>query len=77
MEAVAQKFMAKLKDHPALLDVDTSYRPGKPEFQVHIDLDQAQRLGVSSSLVGQELRAQVEGLTPAKFRENGLLDIPG
>lgn len=72
VEEIAAKVMAKLKTHPALLDVDTSYRPGKPEFQVQVNLDDAQRLGVSSSLVGQELRGQVEGLTPAKFRENGL-----
>jgi HAE1 family hydrophobic/amphiphilic exporter-1 len=72
VEAIAAKAMIKLKAHPSLLDVDTSYRPGKPEFQVRVDLGSAQRLGVSSSMVGRELRAQVEGLTPAKFRENGL-----
>jgi len=69
---ISNKVMAKLKNHPALIDVDTSYRPGKPEFQVQVDLAKAQKLGVSSSRVGEELRAQVEGLTPAKFRENGL-----
>ncbi|MBX3021193.1 MAG: efflux RND transporter permease subunit [Bdellovibrionales bacterium] len=68
----SQKVMAKLAHHPALLDVDTSYRPGKPEYQVKVDLNAAQRLGVSSSAVGRELRAQVEGETPAVFRENGL-----
>lgn len=72
VESVAAKVMARLKNHPALLDVDTTYRPGKPEFQVLVNLESAQRLGVSSSAVGQELRAQVEGVTPAKFRENGL-----
>ena len=72
VEQIAGKLMEKLASHPALLDVDTSFRPGKPEFQVRVDLDQAQRLGVSSSQVGYELRAQVEGVTPAKFRENGL-----
>ncbi len=72
VEGVAMKVKEKLKDHPALLDVDTSFRPGKPEFQVQVDLDSAQRLGVSSSAVGAELRAQVEGLTPAVFRQNGL-----
>lgn len=72
VEEIATKLKEKLKNHPALLDVDTSFRPGKPEFQVQVDLDAAQRLGVSSSAVGQELRAQVEGLTPAVFRENGL-----
>lgn len=68
----SEKVMAKLAGHPALLDVDTTYRPGKPEFQVKVDLDKAQRLGVSSSAVGRELRSQVEGMTPAKYRENGL-----
>lgn len=69
---ISKKVHAKLKDHPALLDVDTSYRPGKPEYQVKVDLTKAEQLGVSSSRVGQELRAQVEGVTPAKFREKGL-----
>lgn len=72
IEGVVAKLMAKLKDHPGLVDVDTSYRPGKPEFQVKVDLEKAQRLGVNSSAVGQELRAQVEGVTPAVYRENGL-----
>lgn len=72
VNAFSEKVMAKLSKHPALLDADTTYRPGKPEFQVKVNLDEAQRLGVSSSAVGRELRAQVEGLTPAKFRENGL-----
>ncbi len=69
---IALKVKEKLMDHPALIDPDTSFRPGKPEFQVLVDLNAAQRLGVSSSAVGQELRAQVEGLTPAVYRENGL-----
>jgi HAE1 family hydrophobic/amphiphilic exporter-1 len=72
IEPIAAKLMEKLKNHPALLDPDTSFRPGKPEFQVQVDLDKAQRLGVSSSTVGRELRGQVEGATPAVFRENGL-----
>ncbi len=72
VEKIAAQLSQRLKDHPALLDVDTTYRPGKPEYQVQVDLNQAQRLGVSSSLVGRELRAQVEGITPAVFREKGL-----
>lgn len=65
------KLLAKLKNHPALKDVDISSRPGKPEYQVVVDLNAAQRLGVTSSDVGRELRGQVEGMTPAVFRENG------
>lgn len=72
IEEFTMKTLAKLKNHPALVDADTTYRPGKPEFQVQVDLDRAERLGVSSSEVGMELRAQVEGVTPAVYRENGL-----
>ncbi len=72
VEEIAGKIADRLRTHPALKDVDTSFRPGKPEFQVTVDLDQAQRLGVASSDVGRELRAQVEGMTPAVYRENGL-----
>jgi HAE1 family hydrophobic/amphiphilic exporter-1 len=71
VEKIAGQLRDKLKDHPALKDVDISSRPGKPEFQIAVDLNAAQRLGVSSSDVGRELRGQVEGVTPAVFRENG------
>lgn len=72
IEGIAMKVLERLRNHPALLDVDTSFRPGKPEYQVEVDLNAAQRLGISSSEVGRELRAQVEGETPAVFREKGL-----
>lgn len=72
VEEIASKVKARLDNHPALLDVDTSFRPGKPEYQVQVDLTKAEGLGVSSASVGRELRAQVEGVTPAVFRENGL-----
>lgn len=72
VEKIAQQVFDKLKTNDALLDVDTSYRPGKPEFQVKVDLANAQRLGINSALIGRELRAQVEGITPAVYRENGL-----
>ncbi|MEK7298450.1 MAG: efflux RND transporter permease subunit, partial [Candidatus Margulisiibacteriota bacterium] len=71
LEDVAQNVMARVKDHPALLDVELGYKPGKPEFQVDLDDQKAAMLGISNSSVGQELRTQVEGSTPAVFRENG------
>lgn len=71
LEEVAGKVFERLKVHPGLLDPDISYRPGKPEFQVALDKQKAEMLGVSSSVVGAELRNLVEGTTPAVFRENG------
>ena len=60
--------MAKLKDHPSLKDVTTSYQGGKPEFQVIFDKRKAERLGVSNNMAGMELRTFVEGQTPTKFK---------
>ncbi len=71
LDEVGAETLAYLKAIPGLKDVDTSYRPGKPEFQVVLDPERGKQLGVSTKLMGQELRSQTEGVTPAKFRELG------
>jgi len=71
LEAISKQVFEKLKHHPALKDVDTSFREGKPELQVVPDKKKMDQLGFSIAAVGAELRTQIEGLTPAKFRENG------
>lgn len=71
IEKYSQMLFARLKNHPGLKDVDLTYRPGKPEFQVVPDRTKAEKLGVSTSMMGSELRTQVEGSTPAVFREEG------
>jgi HAE1 family hydrophobic/amphiphilic exporter-1 len=68
---VAQQALVKLKDHPALKDVDINYRPGKPEVQFVIDRAAAEKVGVSPNVAGFELRTLVEGATPAVFRQDG------
>ena len=71
LEDFARRLKEKVKDHPALKDVDTTWRPGKPELQVSLDNQLTQKLGASTSGVGMELRTQIEGATPSVFRENG------
>lgn len=71
LEREAMAVLAALKKNDSLLDVDSSFRPGKPEIQVVIDPAKAAALGVHNSAAGQELRALVEGVTPAVFRQNG------
>lgn len=72
VRAAAQQLFAKLKEHPALSDPEITDKEGLPEFQVKVNDAKAQSYGVTPAQVGGELRAQVEGLTPAKFREKGL-----
>lgn len=71
LEKEAQFVFEKLKDHPALVDVDSSFRLGKPEVQIEIDPQKSAELGVLNVQVGDELRALVEGVTPAVYREHG------
>ena len=71
VKEIAHKFYERFEKHPALKDPELSDKPGKPEFQVALDPFKADRFGISSSSVGRELRAQVEGIDAAVFRENG------
>lgn len=71
LEASASKVLAMLKADPRLKDVDSNFRPGKPEMQVHLKEGAARTYGINTKTMGVELRAQVEGLTPAKFRVLG------
>ena len=71
LERISTAVFKYLKDHPALKDVDLSFRPGKPEFQVLPDRSKAESLGVSTNVIGTELRTLMEGQTPAVYRLNG------
>jgi HAE1 family hydrophobic/amphiphilic exporter-1 len=71
LESVSRQLFDKVKDHPALTGVDLSYRPGKPEFQVIPDRTNAERLGISTNVLGLELRTLMEGQTPAVYRLAG------
>jgi len=71
LDRIAKQVFDIVKANPGMKDVDTSYRPGKPEFQVALKPGISEAYGVSSKLYGGELRAQVEGTVPAKYREKG------
>ncbi len=71
IEKYSKLLFDKIKNHPALKDVDYAYRPGKPEFQVVPDRRKAELLGISTTMLGSELRTHIEGSTPAVYRESG------
>lgn len=72
LERYGDLLVAKMKTDPRLRDVESSYKTGKPEFQIQPKQEMMQVLGVNSRTIGNELHAQVQGVTPAKFRESGL-----
>lgn len=68
----SEKVAEKLKTNPALQQIDSSYREGKPEYQVALKPDIAKLSGVTVTAMGMELRTLIEGQTPAIYRENGV-----
>ena len=68
----ALQVVEKIKGIAGLADVQSTYNGGKPEFQAKLDPIKLKMLGVSGQEAGDELRTQVEGATPAKFRQGGL-----
>ncbi len=72
LAVAANQVITNLKKVPNLVDVNSNYKPGKPEFQFKMNPIKMEKLGVLSVTAGMELRNMVEGATPAKFRENGL-----
>jgi len=71
LSAYVELIKSKMEKIPGLVDVDTNYRKGKPEFHVQFDRPKSESLGVSTVTAGMELRARVEGLIPATFRFEG------
>jgi HAE1 family hydrophobic/amphiphilic exporter-1 len=71
IQGVSQKVFERLRTHKGLLDVESSDKPGRPEFQVELNQAKAQQLGVTPGMVGMELRTQVEGTEAAVYREKG------
>ena len=72
LEPLVAQVEAQFKQIPGLADVSTNYDGGKSEFQAVIDPVRSRQLGVLGIQAGDELRTQIEGTVPAKFRDNGL-----
>ena len=72
LAVIADRAKEKFKSIPGLVDVASNYRTGKPEYQVKMNPLKMEKLGVQSVSAGMELRGMVEGVIPAKYRENGL-----
>jgi len=68
----AESLKARMKKIPGLVDVDTDFRAGKPEFHVVFDRKKSEHLGVSTVLAGAELRNRTEGAEAAVYREKGI-----
>ncbi|MBF0206432.1 MAG: efflux RND transporter permease subunit [Oligoflexia bacterium] len=70
IEHASELLLQRLKNNPSLKDVDSSYRPGRQELQIEMNQDKAKKLGVTTSMAGQDIRTQLEGTLVGLYREN-------
>ncbi len=62
---------AQVRQVPGTVDVDTSWRVGRPELQVRVDRLKAASLGLSTGMVAATLRTAIQGSTDTKLRTGG------
>lgn len=67
--AETEKLVALLKNTPGFVDVDSTYRPGKPQIDVRIDRERAAALGIPAATVGTTIRALLGGDKVGDFKD--------
>ncbi|MEO8024921.1 MAG: efflux RND transporter permease subunit [Bryobacteraceae bacterium] len=71
LDGYSQKIMSRLRETPGVVDVDTTYEPGKPELRVQVNRDKAADLNVSVSSIAGALRTLVGGDTQVTTYREG------
>ncbi len=56
-------------EHPDVVEPDVDVEPGLPELEIYINRERAYSFGLSMENVGNEIRANVAGITAGTFRE--------
>ncbi len=61
-----------IEDHvPQVTEPSVDLQEGRPQAEIFIDRDKAYSLGLDIYSIGQEIKANIDGITASKFREGG------
>ncbi len=69
--AASNQLAARLAEIPGVVDVDNSYKPGKPEVRLEVDRQRAANFGLSTAQVGATIRTLINGEVASTFRGEG------
>jgi HAE1 family hydrophobic/amphiphilic exporter-1 len=67
LEEYSEKLQAEVKKIPDFVDIDSTFRVGKPELRVNIDRQKAADLGVQAQDIAQALNVLVAGQVASNF----------
>lgn len=71
LKEIANRVYAQVKNVKSLSGPSIDTKPGAEELQIDLKTDAAQKLGINTYTVGQEVRARVEGTEVGKLHDNG------
>jgi HAE1 family hydrophobic/amphiphilic exporter-1 len=66
-----EKTQAHMKKQPGFVDVDITYRAGKPQLEIDLDRERAASVGVPAAALGQAMRALMGGDKVTDFHQGG------
>jgi HAE1 family hydrophobic/amphiphilic exporter-1 len=69
--AAAEKTRDAMRKNPGIVDVDLTYRSGKPQLSVDVDRERAASVGVPAVMLGTTLRSFLGGDPITQYREGG------
>ena len=68
LERLSVQVLAKLREIPGLVDLDSSVKPAKPTIEVDVRREVASDLGLTAAQIGSSLRTLVAGQTVGNWR---------
>jgi HAE1 family hydrophobic/amphiphilic exporter-1 len=71
LQPVLQQLQGSTKGLSYLTDIDTTFKPGKPELQFHLDPAKIGNLGYTNDQIASSVRALINGDRATTFRKNG------
>ena len=71
LQPVLQQLQGATQGLTYLTDIDTTFKPGKPELQFHLDPAKIGNLGYTNDQIASSVRALINGDTATTFRKDG------
>jgi len=71
LQPVLEQLQGRTQGLTYLTDIDTTFKPGKPELQFHLDPAKIGDLGYTNDQIASSVRALINGATATTFRKNG------
>ncbi len=71
LDKLRDTIWAKIHDVPGLINLDQSSREGKPEITIIPERNKLADAGITAQEIALTVRASLEGITAAKYLENG------